>query len=203
MPPKPKFTKEQVILSAYQITREKGIEAVTASALKQALNTSASPLFTLFSSMDEIKEGVYQYAKEIYINKAKDALNYFPAFKQMGNILISYAYEEPHLFELLFMQKNKVPLSFEEMIESLGQGITEWIKLIQEDYGLDEKHALFLFKQIWIYSYGVCVFCAKGICRLESDEINQLIGNQFMATLDYIISGKSDEQTIVPKKKNN
>ena len=46
MPPKPKYTKEEIVAAAYEITREKGIDAVVAREVGRRLNTSSSPIFT-------------------------------------------------------------------------------------------------------------------------------------------------------------
>ena len=48
MPPKAKFTREEIVAAALEITREKGIEAVTAREIGKTLNSSARPIFTVF-----------------------------------------------------------------------------------------------------------------------------------------------------------
>ena len=55
MPPKAKFTREEVISAALEIVRANGEEALTARSLGEKLGSSARPVFTLFDSMEEIK----------------------------------------------------------------------------------------------------------------------------------------------------
>ena len=55
MPPKPKFTKEEVAAAALELVKECGVSALTARELGKRLGTSASPIFTVFKSMDEVK----------------------------------------------------------------------------------------------------------------------------------------------------
>lgn len=43
MPPKPKFTREEIIAAALEIVSEKGIEALTAKELGEKLGSSARP----------------------------------------------------------------------------------------------------------------------------------------------------------------
>ena len=52
MPPKPKFTKEEIINSAYELVRLGGENALTAREVGQSLGTSSSPIFTFFSDME-------------------------------------------------------------------------------------------------------------------------------------------------------
>ena len=60
MPPKPKFTKEEIVQTALEIVSQKGVRALTANELGAALGTSARPIFTVFDSM---KEGRTRCAK--------------------------------------------------------------------------------------------------------------------------------------------
>lgn len=53
MPQKPKFTKEEIIAAALGIVSQSGVEALTAKSLGGALKTAATPIFTVFRSMQE------------------------------------------------------------------------------------------------------------------------------------------------------
>ena len=56
MPPKARFSKEEIVSMALQITREHGIGAVTARELGARLGSSARPIFTVFQNMDSKQE---------------------------------------------------------------------------------------------------------------------------------------------------
>lgn len=58
MPPKPKFTKEEIVQAALNVVSEKGVEALTAKELGTALGSSARPIFTVFNSMKEVRDEV-------------------------------------------------------------------------------------------------------------------------------------------------
>ena len=66
MPPKPKFSKEEIVSTALEIVREKGIEAVTARELGARLGSSARPIFTVFNSMEDVLHEILNSAKCIY-----------------------------------------------------------------------------------------------------------------------------------------
>ena len=61
MPPKAKFTRDEILEMAFQIAKEEGIDAVTARELGSRLGSSARPIFTVFENMDEVKELQYQH----------------------------------------------------------------------------------------------------------------------------------------------
>ena len=48
MPRKNRFTREEILASALDLTREKGIAAVTARGLGERLGTSSKPVFGQF-----------------------------------------------------------------------------------------------------------------------------------------------------------
>ena len=58
MPPKPKFSREEIVQAALKIVSEKGVEALTAKELGQALGSSARPIFTVFKNMKEVQDQV-------------------------------------------------------------------------------------------------------------------------------------------------
>lgn len=57
MPPKAKFTKEEIVEAALGIAHESGFDALTARTLGERLGSSARPIFTVFKSMDEVRRG--------------------------------------------------------------------------------------------------------------------------------------------------
>ena len=101
MPKKPKFTKEEVIKAGYQIINERGKDNLTARSLAASLNCAISPIFTLFENMEELKNEIFLYTKDEFINLMKESASYFPMFKQFGLLFISYCMDNPNLFMFL------------------------------------------------------------------------------------------------------
>ena len=103
MPPKPKYTKEEIVDAAFELAREKGIDAVVAREVGKRLNTSSTPIFTVFDNMEELKNEVFQRAKNMFIQYMDDVLEYQPAFKEFGMRWVRFAKEEPNLYSFLFL----------------------------------------------------------------------------------------------------
>lgn len=64
MPPKPKFTREEIIQAALTIVSQKGADALTAREVGEQLGSSARPIFTVFKNMEELQAEVRQAAME-------------------------------------------------------------------------------------------------------------------------------------------
>ena len=198
MPPKPKFTKEEVINAALELVSEKGMEALTARNLGARLNSSARPIFTVFKNMEELQQEVRNAALKKYEGFARKAINYTPAFKQFGMQMILFAMEEPKLYQLLFMREKADARNFDDVFADLGEIADICIDVIQKDYGLSLHEAKILFQHVWIHTFGIGALCASRACRFSEEEIIEMLGHDFVAMLIMIKSGKMNEPTEQP-----
>lgn len=199
MPPKPKFTKEEIVTAALELVSEKGIEALTARELGVRLGSSARPIFTVFNSMEEVQVEVRAAALKRFESYTEKAMHYTPVFKQVGMQMILFAIEEPKLYQLVYMSENAGATDFEGIVDRLGDVAQLCVDVIQRDYSLSEKDAKALFEHVWIYTFGIGALCATGMCRFSQDEIIQMLGQDFMAMLFYAKSGRMNIPTPIPK----
>ena len=68
MPPKPKFSKEEIVNNALLLVSEKGVQKLTARDLAERLGSSPRPIFTIFNNMDEVLKEVYDIITERKVN---------------------------------------------------------------------------------------------------------------------------------------
>ena len=102
MPPKPKFTKEEIVGAAKELVREKGLSALTARELAKRLGSSPRPIFTAFRSMKEVADAVNDSVMEEFNRRLREAAKFTPAFKEVGMQMIRFASDEPNLFNMLY-----------------------------------------------------------------------------------------------------
>ena len=76
MPPKPKFTREEIVAAALELVSEKGMSALTSRDLGARLGSSARPIFTVFNSMEEVQEAVRDAAMKRFESYAEKAVHY-------------------------------------------------------------------------------------------------------------------------------
>lgn len=201
MPPKAKFTKEEIVTTAFTIVRKLGINALTARSLAKELGSSSRPIFTVFENMEDLQTEVRNAAMKEFESYAEEAAEYTPAFKQIGIQMIQFANREPKLFQLLYMQEHNDSKSFEEHLKYLGDTGEVCLAMLEQEYALKRTEAIALFMQVWIFTYGICVLCATGACRFEEREIQEMLSREFASMLTLIKSGKLELCEIVPEKK--
>ncbi len=183
MPPKAKFSKEQIIDAALQITHESGIEAVTARAIGTALNSSARPIFTVFNNMEELLCETTHAVRDIYNSYISLGLNDKIPFKGVGKAYILFAQNEPNFFRLLFMTPNKKTAELSSILPAIDENSDKILASIMTPYGLDKEKAYELYKYLWIFSHGIATLCATNVCKFTSDEISELLTNEFKGML--------------------
>ena len=198
MPPKPKFTREEVIAAAMELVSEKGMEALTSRDLGARLGSSARPIFTVFRSMEEVQEEVKRAAIKRFESYAEKAVHYTPVFKQVGMQMILFAKEEPKLFQLGFMSDNHNVESFDDIFDRLGDVAYQCVDVIQRDYGLSEQESRKLFEHVWIHTFGIGALCATGMCNFSEEQVIEMLGHDFMAMMMLIKSGKLNQPTVHP-----
>lgn len=200
MPPKPKFTKEEIVDKAFELVRDKGFDALTSRELGNRLGSSARPIFTVFKDMNEVKSEVKKKAEDLLNEYLTRAENYEVMYKQAIKETIQFASDEPNLFHLLFLRNSEEPVNFEFMKDRFKDQINRYFEFIKKNYQLNDEEVGIIFKHTCVYVYGVGAMCAEKVCTFSDDQLNDLLGEVFMAMLMYIKSGKIHEKTPVPKE---
>lgn len=185
MPPKAKFTREEIIAAALSIVREEGFAALTARALGQKLGSSARPIFTIFQSMDEVCREVVAAAKRLYAEYVEEGLGQkeIPAFKGVGMQYIRFALAEPKLFQVLFMSEQAQKPAVGEILPVIEEHYQQIIDSVQSCYSLNREDAKWLYRHLWIYSHGIAVLCATNMCTFTPGEIGTMLTDVFTAML--------------------
>lgn len=202
MPPKPKFTRDEIVAAALDMVSERGMEALTARDLGQRLGSSARPIFTVFENMEAVQKEVRKAAMQRYNDYTNKGVHYTPAFKQFGMQMILFAKEEPKLFQMLFMTENEKAKSFEDIFEELGDMSKLCIEVIMRDYQLPEQDALQLFKHVWIHTFGIGALCAAKVCDFDEKEVSEMLTESFIGMMMVVKSGAKERYNIKPVKKD-
>lgn len=200
MPPKPKFTRGEIIEAGLALVRERGLEGLTAREVGARLGASARPIFTVFENMEELTHEVYAAAARRMNAYAERASAYNPPTKRIGMQMAMFAREEPKLFQLILMRENRNVTSSDALFEGLGPDSDKCIQAMQAQYDLSPQAARTLFEQVWIFTYGVSALCATGMCRFSDDELSEMLTREFTGALAQIrrcdtISGGNQNAT--------
>lgn len=186
MPPKAKFTKEEITEAALNIVQTNGFEALTSRELGTRLGSSARPIFTVFKNMDEVQQAVIQSAKTVYKEYVNKGLKEEHPFKGVGTQYILFSVHEPKLFQLLFMTEQSQKPDLSGILPLIEESYEEILLSLQEEYEINEHLAEKLYHHLWIYTHGIATLCATKTCCFTGVEISSMITEVFMSLLKNI-----------------
>ena len=176
MPPKAKYTKNEIVRNALELVREQGIERLTARDLGEYLNCSSRPIFTAFANMDELKSEVKKAAEECYQNYIEAALNKKEVvFKDIGKVYIRFACDEKNLFKLLFMTEAVENISVNNVLPDLEGKYQMILEGIAKQFEISKEQAAKMYRHLWIYTHGIAVLMVTNVCTISDEEIDNCL----------------------------
>ena len=177
MAPKVKITKDDIINAAVEIVKNNGVEGINARTIASLLNCSTQPVFSNFSSMDELKNTVLEKIYEIYQNYIKTEVESgeYPVYKASGMAYIRFAKEEKELFRLLFMRDRSG-----EIIPENSPDDEEMVNIVQNNTGLDKKEARLFHLEMWAYVHGIATMFATGFVNLDWELVSKMLSDSYL-----------------------
>ncbi len=184
MPKHVKYTKEQIGDKAFSLVREKGVSSLSARSLASYLGVSTAPIFTAFSSIEELTDYVREKAYLFYGEYVKAGLSEQLPFKAAGLKYIQFAHDEPWLFKMLFMSERKQAPShyFPESDGSFG----EILEIVKKSYSLDEEKAKRLYNHLSVYAHGLAVMFAEKNTPFDFEDVSSMMSEAFFAFKEKI-----------------
>ena len=181
MPPKTKVDKESIISHAFEIIEQLGVHALSARELGRRMGTSSSPIFTFYSSMDELKCDIRIRAINRYKETVCSLLDVIDEWDidTLFGAYILFAVENPIIYRLIFLWDNLNGNPANKFCCELCPLIDECIEKIKIMHQLSDSEALFIFEQLWFYCYGLSNAFVLNFQIISIDEIkikiNQMI----------------------------
>lgn len=176
MPPKFKFTREQIITAALDVTRRNGMEGLTARGLAAELGSSAKPIFGLFQNMEEVQSEVVSSANVLYQSYLQKSMTNkkYPPYKASGMAYIQFAKEEKELFKLLFMRDRTG-----EKIAENREEVRPMLDIIMKNLQLSEDEAYFFHLESWLYVHGIATMIATNYLDWDIEFIDKALTDAY------------------------
>ncbi len=177
MPPSIKITKEEIIRTALGIVKKDGIKALNARDIAAKIGCSTQPIFSNFSSMEELQLEVIKSANLLYEDclKAETNRGEYPVYKASGMAYIKFAKEEKELFKLLFMRnQNKFPNFDQE------QHFNNMLPLVKNNTGLDTDKTALFHLEMWAFVHGIATMYATEYLNLELSLVSQMLTDAYL-----------------------
>lgn len=175
------ITKEMLIESAFEMTREEGILQVTARKLAAKAGCSTQPIFRVYANMEELYDEVYHMT----ITYFSDFYGKYPSesntpFVNLGMAYIEFAGKEPELFRLLFMEGKRCNASLFGILNGKTNALHQEIAKAKEQGAKDPSG---IFMKMWIFIHGAACMMMTGDYDLSMEETAGLLEESYASFL--------------------
>lgn len=184
MPPKAKITKEMILNTVLEITKETGFETVNARSIAGRLQCSTRPIFTCYENMEELKKEFLDFAYEYYNRYVID----FSHTEDVNPCLVlplsylAFAEEETNLFKLLFI--NDMDLNMTEAKDFYHESDNEKrAALFSKTIGVELERAKVIFLDLFLYTHGIAVLTAAKKISFDRNHAEKMLMNLLSALI--------------------
>jgi AcrR family transcriptional regulator len=184
MPPIQRFTKEEILETAFSIVREEGVDSLNARNIARRLNASTQPVFSFFENMAELKTSVFEMAEQYHAARYNEVTIDRELLANINLVYIHFALEEPNLFRLQYLSNEYKGRPFLEIFNRKN-GKTCNGRLCEgrrKMYG-DKKAVETMFFDMWLYAHGIASILVGNQVAINRGEIESKV-RQMAALLE-------------------
>lgn len=174
---KESVTIDMILETAFTMTREEGFQNITARKVAAKVGCSTQPIFRVYKNMEELWDAVYVKAVTFF----QDYYSLYPRtgkkpFANLGMAYISFAKEEKHLFELLFLTSGENRKSMYEILNGSVGNVVYEINMARV-MGCDNPSDIFM--KMWIFIHGAACMTLTGDYDLSNVETLNLLEKSY------------------------
>ncbi|MFD1739035.1 TetR/AcrR family transcriptional regulator [Bacillus salitolerans] len=166
MPPKKKFSEDQIIDAAFEIAKSEGIDSITIRKVAEKLGSSIAPIYVNFNDVAELKQRVVRKTFEVSKDLLKEQNTGSP-FQDIGLASIRFARDYSILFRDLVMKQNSYMNHYDS---DMGDALIEKMKCDPLLEGFDIHELKTILLKMKIFHVGLSVMVANGILPESFDE---------------------------------
>jgi AcrR family transcriptional regulator len=160
MPPKTKYSRDEVIQAAVRVVEESGMNSLTARSVAVRLGSSTAPVYNHFATMDElalcvIKEtqrALLEYTARPYTDRV---------FLNMGTGVAMFACEHSQLYRALMLEGDRSSDVVREFLGILESEMTKDHRFTS----LSSRERRVLLRKMWIFTHGLASLICVGLIK--------------------------------------
>jgi AcrR family transcriptional regulator len=160
MPPKAKYTREDVIRAAIAVVEDHGLRELTARGVAARLGSSTAPVYQHFATMDELalevigetKRTLLEYTSRSYTDRV---------FLNMGTGVALFACEHSQLYRALLLEGDAYSGVIHDVLNTLESKLTEDTRFTSLSGG--ERRVL--LEKMWTFTHGLASLICVGLIK--------------------------------------
>lgn len=189
MPPKNKFTMDQIIDAAFGIAKTEGIDSITIRKVADQLGSSIAPIYVNFKDVEELKRTVVkkivQMSQQMIIEE-----NSGNQFRDIGIASLRMAKEYPVLVRDFVLKPNEY---FQGYDEEMGSDLVELMKKDADLEGFTDEELMMILFKMRAFQMGLTIMIANGLLPKEYD-LEKMIAVSDNVAEDVIMAARMRKQ---------
>lgn len=165
MPPKKKFSAEQIVDAAFRIAETEGIDSITIRKVADQLGSSIAPIYVNFTDVEELKRAVVQKVNQLGQQMIHEQYTGSP-FGDIGAASLQLAKEYPVLLRDLAMKPNDYLQNYDQ---DMGDALVDHMKRDPELEGFDEEELRQILLKMRVFQTGLTIMAVNGQLPKELD----------------------------------
>ena len=167
MPPKARFSREDVVEAAFNIVRKNGWSGLSTRSIAQELNSSTQPIYSHLKSINDLKEEIVKKIHELLF-KYGTTKRTGDSWVDVGLGYVLFAKEEKQLFHCLGDEKLRPVVK--KYSEKSFESVTETLSDYPPFKGLSEEQINKVRKLGFIFEFGLAVLINRSLIPDIPDE---------------------------------
>lgn len=160
MPPKIRYTKDEVIGAAVNVVEKKGLNSLTARRVAARLGSSVAPVYSYFDTMDELalcviketQKALLEYTSRPYTDRV---------FLNMGTGVAMFANEHRLLYRALMLERDSYSDVVNEFLDTLESELIKDSRFTS--LSASERHIL--LRKMWTFTHGLASLICVGLIK--------------------------------------
>ena len=160
MPPRTKYSRDEVIKAAVSVVEENGLQSLTARSVAVSLGSSTAPVYHHFATMDDLALAVnrktqstlLEYTSRPYTDRV---------FLNMGTGVAMFACEHRRLYRALMLEGDSYSDVVHEFVEILESEMTKDSRFAS----LSASERRVLLRKMWTFTHGLASLICVGLIK--------------------------------------
>ncbi|SEN90905.1 transcriptional regulator, TetR family [Amphibacillus marinus] len=166
MPPKQRFSRQQIVDAAFYIAEHEGIDQITMRKVAKQLKSSVAPIYVNFTDIEQLKQAVFAeivVTSQRLLNERKTN----QPFRDIGIASLNFAQRYPLLFNDFVLKQNNYLSSFDQ---NMWPTLINQMKTDPALVSLSEEALAHLLMNMRIFQLGLSIMTANQLLPQEWDD---------------------------------
>ena len=173
---KTQISKDIILKKGLELLIRDGYSSVNIKTLSKEIGCSTQPLVWHFGNMDGLREALAQEAL-YYANQklTPQSENFIEAFLQIGFSYVNMAFDEPNLFQFIYMGESKQYCRGDFSSILTDKGNAALIEELSKYLHADKNEVGKFVQRMVVYTHGIASLIAVGVLQGTKEEAYKMI----------------------------